>query len=220
MILVLAACAEWPRFEHLEREDTGGSPPAGVQIAENPIRIWTDIRPRAESEDDSPTSAPVEDLAVNQGIRLVGRIAGSGWAADGVSARPECAGVPAAFPTEPTGEYLGDVDWRLIEVGSPGVLCSSLAAAAPEFRVDVLAFELDACGLPAKAFTGLGDLVVGFSPSTATNQWGIRLDAPGRYALVGAAWAPNAPDDAAAYSWGVALLPSDSELLDCEGVWQ
>lgn len=220
MLLAIAACAEWPRFENVVRDDTGGAPPRGVPVVQSPIHVWSDVGPRSEAEDDEPTSPPVEDLVELQGIRLAGRIVGSGWDPSAVAARPECTGVPGAFPTEATGDYLGDVDWRLVEIATPGVLCSSLASAAPEFRVDVLAFDLDECGLPDWPFTGLGQSIIGFAPSTAINRWGIRIDQPGRYGLVAAAWSPNQPSAAAAYSWGIALLPSDAELLDCEGVWE
>jgi hypothetical protein len=217
MLAVLAACADWPRFDHLERDDTGGAPPPGAVQRENPVHTWTDIGPVADPADDTPAGAIAESYAAGQGIRLVGTLQGAGWAEGEVPARGNCEGTPLAFPTEDLGNYRGDLDWRSVQITEAGVFCSRFVPALGVARVDVLIFRADPCGTAGEALLDRDGLIVGFSPSEAENDWSTPVSV-GAYVLVAAAWQPDDPQLWIDYTWDLALLDADAGRADCAAV--
>lgn len=217
MLGLLAACEGWPALDHLSRDDTGGAPPEGVLVPEPPPLSWSEAGPRDDADDDTPGAAPVEILPDGMAFRVSGQLAGSGWDPSAVAARPACEGVASAFPTEPTGNYAADVDWRVFEVLEAGALCARFAPAGDDVRADLLAFDLDACGNPSRAWTDPSGWVVGFAPAGAVNTWATRVS-PGRFAMVAAAYAPDEPALAVPYDWDVAALAAGTSPDRCEDV--
>lgn len=217
MIALLAACDGWPALDGLSRDDTGGAPPPGVVLTEPPELSWSESGPRDDTVDDSPLFASVEILPPGMAFRLAGKLRGAGWDPAAVPEREACAGVPSAFPTEPVGDYIGDADWRVFEVQASGALCAHIEPSSAEARVDLIAFDLDSCGLAAEAWTTREDLVMGFAPSTAVNDWATLVE-PGRFAMVAVAFAPS--DDALEipYAWTVAALAVGEEPERCGDV--
>ncbi len=214
MIALLAACDGWPALDGLARDDTGGAPPEGVELTDPPELSWSESGPRDDETDDSALVAPVEILPPGQAFTLAGKLRGAGWDPAAVPTRAACAGVPSAFPTEPSGDYLGDADWRVIEVQASGALCAHLEPSTTEARVDLMAFDLDSCGLPARAWTTRDDLVMGFAPSTAVNDWATLVE-PSRFAMVAVAYAPDDTTLEIPYAWTVAALAVGEEPERC-----
>jgi hypothetical protein len=207
LALALAACAEWPRFAHLP--ESGDAHPAGEDVTEADV-TWTELGARDDADDDDPRALPAElheSLAVGAGNVLRGRATGSGWDFDAVPERPADCGVPSGFPTEATGDYLGDADWRVVVVTEPGALCSDFAYSDGETSADVLLFPLDACGVPGEPARDEAGLVVGFGDEDARNAWAVEIPEAGTYGVVAAAWSPDDPERALRYLWGLALVP-------------
>ncbi len=217
MLGLMLACEGWPALSDLQRDDTGGAPPAGVRVVEPPPLSWSESGPRADADDDTPGVAPLEVLPPGMAFRVSGVLAGTGWDPAGVAARAWCGGVASGFPTEPTGDYLGDVDWRRFEVLEPGALCARIAPAAEDVRVDLVAFDLDACGNAGEPWTDPAGWVVGFAPAGAVNSWATRV-VPGQFAVVAAAYHPDDPSLEVAYDWDVVALASGTSPSRCEDV--
>lgn len=204
-LLALAACAGWPRYAHLP-DDTGGVPAGSDPVVASAV-TWTHLGARADLADDEPADAPVESLVAGAGNVLHGLAAGSGWDFDAAAERPADCGTPSGFPSEAAGDYAGDVDWRVVDLAEPGVLCSSFFHQDGVTRADVLVYELDACGVPGAPLRDADGNVLGFGAESPHNAWSLAIEAPRRLALPAAAWAPDAPDASLRYLWGLALVP-------------
>lgn len=217
-LLALAACADWPRFAHLP--DDAGGVPAGSEVDVASAVTWTHVGARGDNLDDAPLDAPAESLEAGAGIVVHGLAAGSGWDFDADAERPDDCGAPSGFPSEEAGDYAGDVDWRVVDLAEPGVLCSSLLHLDGVTRADVLVYELDACGVPGEPLRDADGHVLGFGAEAPHNAWSLAIEAPRRLALPAAAWAPDAPDAALRYLWGLALvpLPRDGAGVRCPSV--
>lgn len=208
-LLGAAGCAEWPRAAHLPAGELdaltpGEPPPPTTEVT------WTHLGARADEDDDAPTEVPLEPLAEGEGALLHGTSTGSGWDFAAVAERAATCGQPSAFPTEARGDYLGDVDWRVVEVTGGGRLCSTFAFSDGLTRADVVPFSLDACGVPAAPLTENG-LVIGFGAETAENAWEMEVGGGARIALAAAGWAPDAPEATLRYLWGLSLVSMDAE---------
>ncbi|MFZ5478379.1 MAG: hypothetical protein ACOZNI_16545 [Myxococcota bacterium] len=204
----LLACADWPRFAHLpddgrEALAAGEEPPADDTVT------WTELGTREDRYDDDPRDLPAEDLevlAVDEGNALHGRATGSGWDFEATAERPADCGSPSGFPSEAEGDYVGDVDWRVVTVSEPGALCSELVYADGETRGDVLLYTLDACGIPDEPVRDADGDVVGFGDEDARNRWWVEVAEPATFGVVAAAWAPDDETRALRYLWGLSLV--------------
>jgi hypothetical protein len=203
-VLALTACATWPRYEHLP-VDSGdqvaiGQDSAGVE--------WTALGDQDdEGSDDDPRGVAAESLPLAHGNYVVADLAGTGWLADAVAARPADCGSPSGFPPDATGDYAADVDWRLVNL-DPGVLCSVFAFDGAGGASDVLVYTLDACDLPLEVARLPSGDPLGADVSSGPNVWTYPVLEPVRVGVVAASRAPDAPDTLATYRWGLALMPA------------
>lgn len=215
MLLTLAAivpaCAEWPRFSNLP-PDTGEAVAPGDEVQVITDFAWEEREPVSEPDDDRPALAELEPVSLGSGILRRGKANGSGWDFDARADRPECDGIASGFPSEATGDYLGDIDWRRIEIAGAGVLCSSFAYKAEDARPDVLLYSLDACGNPGEPVAAAPGHPLGFAGSTNRSDWATDIDSPVTMGVVASAWAPDAPTRELTYNWGLALV---ADAADC-----
>lgn len=218
VLALLAGCAEWPRHAHLPDEE--GGLPAGTEPDLTPDVAWEHLSARGDGEDDAPRDAPVEALAEGAGNVVHGLATGSGWDFEGVAERPADCGAASGFPSEASGAYLGDVDWRVVDVPAAGVLCSSFLYLDGVTRPDVLVYELDACGVPGAALRDAEGLVIGFGGEEGENRWSLLVEGPRRLALPAVGWAPDDPEASLRYLWGLSLLaaPDDGATVRCPSV--
>lgn len=213
---LLAGCEGWPRYANLPGLDPDLLP-AGTVIETGPQVTWTLLpSPPEDGSDDDPRSMSAEGLGMDRGNYFPARLTGSGWdPADTGAERWEDCGDVAEFPPYDNGNYMGDWDWRVVDVQSAGVFCSWFRFNQPGGQADVLVYEVNACNLPTTPFVyGNGD-PVGYNVAGQLNTWSYPILEPRRIALVAAAWAPNDTATSWVYNWGISLLPTpDAEAGD------
>lgn len=194
--------------------DTADRIPAGASRGSTvPEVAWSEIQPLAEPGDDDATLLTPEVIRAGKGNSLAADLAGTGWNYTDTPTRQEACEEVSGFPPEDRGFYTGDVDWRVLDIGSSGVLCSTMFGEDPLTQIDVLLYALDACGLPTTAVRYTeGDnagKIVGYGVGGAANVWAIPVEGPVRMAVVGAGWDPDAPQALVTYKWGVSLLEAE-----------
>lgn len=204
---LLTGCTGWPVYANLpvdtaNRIAAGDDPPS-----ESPV-TWTELPAAAEDgSDDDPRGMGAEGLAEARGNYLPGRLIGSGWdpTQTDVERWEECGDV-AQFPPYDNGMYIGDWDWRVVDVQAAGTLCSWFKFNQAGAQADVLVYAVNECNLPTTPFVyGSGD-PVGYNVAGPLNTWSFPVLEPVRVALVAAAWAPNDASANWVYNWGVSLL--------------
>ena len=207
LVLSLVACAQWPRYDHLP-EDTAVRLPAGSEVGPTWDIEWADATAQDEPGDDDPRGLEPEAIRPGQGAELTSSLTGTGWVYGTPPERDVDCEDTSAFPPKDDGYYLSDVDWRLVDVGEVGILCSAFYADRAGAQVDVVAFEVDACGLPVAAVfpEGGSDLPLGFGVSGAENVWSFPVTQSTRYAIAAAGWAPNDAGAELPYHWAISFL--------------
>ena len=212
-LLLLTGCSAWPRFSHLTL------PPDAVEAqtatSDEASVAWVDLDTSESGEpaNDDARTTTLETLILGNGNRMNGRLAGSGWDFDAVASRPADCGTVSAFPTEPLGDYMGDVDWRVVDVTDAGVLCNAIGTGDPDARVDALVFAVDDCGVPIAAKRDADGNILGFGSEDRVNEWRHVLSSPTRLALAAAAWAPDDLTRILTYNWELSLISDDG--TDC-----
>lgn len=209
-------CGSWPRFAHLPPEDSspylapGEEPPTpDAEVA------WAQASVPAEPGNDAPSSAPLEVLSLGAGEVAVSYLSGTGWQAGQGAERPEDCGEASGFPPDVKGAYVGDVDWRVIAVGSAGVLCNGFYADVYGSQVDVTLYPLDDCGIPGPPVEGGDGEILGFGVFGTVNTWQAAVE-PAVYGVAAAGWSPIDPENEVPYHWGLSLLEGDgSTELPC-----
>lgn len=208
VLLLIVGCEGWPVYAHLPEDTVERVEVGAVGPGEDTV-TWIHLdAPLEDGSDDDPRGLAAEDLAIATGNYVAGRITGSGWdpTQTEVERWEECGDV-AQFPPFDNGNYLGDADWRVIDVQAAGTLCSFLKFTQPGPQADVLVYPVNSCNLPTQPLVyGTGE-PVGYNVAGQVNTWSYPLLAPTRLALVAAAWAPNDPTAEWNYNWGIALLP-------------
>lgn len=206
---LLVACEGWPRYANLPSQDPDVLP-AGAVIDPGPLVTWTLLpSPPEDGSDDDPREMSAETLGVQRGNYFPARLTGAGWdPADTGGASWEACGDVSTFPPYDNGNYVGDRDWRVVDLQSAGVLCSWFRFNRPGGQADVLVYEVNECNLPTTPFVyGSGD-PVGYNVAGQLNTWSYPIVEPRRVALVAAAWAPNDAVSSFVYNWGISLLPT------------
>lgn len=209
LLLVVPGCAEWPRFDHLPAGADDTARPVSERGEDEVEVIWTEVALAAEGANDDPRGLPAETLVTGRGNWVASQLDGAGWDELAEPVRAEECGHVSAFPPLDLGDYLGDVDWRVLNLQGTGTLCASLVAEGDDVRVDVLLYSLDECGLPvAVARYGSGE-VVGFGAEGPSTTWAWPVVESGsRVAVVAAAFEPDDPQRRVPYRWAQVLLPA------------
>lgn len=159
------------------------------------------------TERSQPTGTPEDRIVPGQGVIVAGSLDGLGWY-DG--AVPEVL-TGEACGSEGTralvaGDYLGDVDAVLIDLAEPGRLCLRAEVGDADQGIDLVAFKLDACGIPVEPLGG--EVPLGLGTAGPLVDWFLEVDA-GSIAVLLAAYAPNDDDRSLPYRLGVSLMPVD-----------
>lgn len=207
-LLFAMGCSGWPLYANLP-VDTAVRVEAGSVVTEEDPVAWTELSaPLEDGSDDDPRLMTAETLSVWSGNWFVGRLNGSGWDPTATQVRWEQCEDTSEFPPYENGDYIGDTDWRVIDVQEPGVLCSWFRFNQPGGQADVLVYQVNECNLPTTPLKYGEGVVVGYNVAGQTNSWSYPLLAPQRLAIVSAAWAPNDAGASWVYQWGLSLLPA------------
>jgi hypothetical protein len=204
LTLLAGGCGEWPRYKHLPA--TEETHPSTTDPRTLIALTWVSMD---ESEgNDSPVIAQQTSLPLGTAFAIAGALEGTGWydlAEQTVISDPECGSATGTRTPLSEGDYIGDVDFYVFEVAEPGLLCARAVLGASTFGWDLLVFPVDACDVPGPAVVD-GSSAVGLDLGGPSGGWGLAV-APGRYALLLAAYSPNDADATLAYDLGVALVP-------------
>lgn len=218
--MLMGGCSQWPRFAHDASAGDAGQKPGGTDPATLVTMTWT---ADAESEaNDLPTDAQTTRSSLSRGIgyEFAGTLATAGWDSGatpdaivdddcGAASGTRTAGV------EP-GDYLGDVDFFLVDPTEDGVLCArALVDVDSDDRGwDLLAFPADACGIPG-AVTTDADGPVGYGLGGDAGGWAIPVTAGARVAVLLSSYAPNAPTGEFTYRLGLSMVaaPSSADVV-------
>src|SRR5205085_7521743 len=112
-----------------------GATTGGVQVT------WTELpSPYDDSSDDDPRTTSAETLDPGHGNWYPGRLDGSGWTPGAVRPPTSECGDTTTFPPYQNGDYVGDVDWRMVDVTAAGELCSWFRFNQDMGQADVLAY--------------------------------------------------------------------------------
>jgi hypothetical protein len=208
-LVAIAACAEWPRAQHL---GNGGRPlPSTVDPATLFDVAWSDLV-AVEPDDLAGLPGAAEGaLALGAGLVVTGELAGIGYDLSAVSDAPSAPGCGTASPRSPVeGDYTGDVDHVVVDADE-GTLCVHVALdAATDVAFDALLRRLDDCGLPGPAVEARGE-VLGMDGVGGSADW-HHFASAGRYAIQLAGWDPA--DDGRFVPWTMHVSLVDSKAGD------
>lgn len=206
--LALGACADWPRFSHLPSPTDAREAGVDSGVVDDGDIDWFELPPTIDdNQDNSPLGLPVDVLAPGHGYWSRTTLVGSGRDAAAVPARDEACGRESAFPPEEAGDYLGDVDWRVIEFTGAGTLCSVFELDDPDTRADVLLYTLDECGLPVVVARDGDGRPFGWNVESPDVTWHWPVLEPVIMGLVVGGRLPDDPEALLVYTWSVSLLP-------------
>lgn len=222
LLLVASGCGEWPRFSHWPEADD-----QAASVGDLPPEFgWTTLPPQ-DTLDDNPDNVGREPLPLGHGTLIASALEGTGWddslladytgstdTGEHTDTDQDCHAT-IDFPPVPAGDWLGDVDWRVITVSEPGMLCSIFRARNPDVRADVMLYTLDHCGYPYAAIRDGGD-ALGWRGDSQENRWSADVQPGGvdaQIAVVAAGWDPAAAASQP-YDWGLALIADGDACPD------
>lgn len=214
-VVGLAGCAQWPRFAHPIGQGDASQQPGDTDPTTLVTTSWTQA---AEAEiNDLPTDDAVAraSLAPGLGVEVSGVLDLAGWDSTATPVAIEddaCAGSSGVRTAGvEAGDYLGDVDFFLVDATEDGVLCAAaeVAVDGPDRGWDLLAFPADACGVPGAPIEG-ADGPVGYGLGGEADGWSIPVSQGDRVAILLSSYAPNAPEGAFAYRLGLSMVAASS----------
>lgn len=218
LVLTLAGCSEWPRYDHLS-EPSPGQADATIDPRDAlwDVIHWVTEGPEIEVNDHPPS----------EGIRLdaftgwirEGSLDGWGWDAASdyrMDPDPECGHDPA-FPPQDHGYYAGDIDWYGVIASESGTLCATvrfdLDDSDPGRRYDLMLYRIDDCGIPIEPARlddipeGLDEApVLGYPLGDTEGSWGTPVWGTENLGVVLAGWAPEDEDADIHYTLAVSLV--------------
>lgn len=208
LLPLLAACAQWPRYEHLD----GAGDPDAIVAGSDPaaaVRIeWLDSLSETDGQGSSglPVGA-ITALGPDQGVVIHGTLTGAGWDGDIPPERSGSCGT-LAFPYGLDGSYAGDIDWAAVHAQSGGYLCVTVEIDHPSARYDLVPYLLDECEEPAAPLVDEADQTWGYGLSGPSATWAAPIPADKSIGLALAAFWPQ--DNSAAIPWRLGLSHSTS----------
>lgn len=202
-LLLLTACAEWPRYEHLDGAGDPDAIPAGSDPADAVEIEWLQGYP--ETEGGTANGLPITTitpLGPNQGVVISGVLDGSGWDGDSPPDRDgECGEL--AFPYDLEGSYAGDVDWAAVQPEAVGYLCATIEIDHPSARYDLVPYRLDDCQEPEAALVDEESRTWGYGLEGDTATWAAPVADGKAIGVVLAAFWPQ--DGSARIPWRLGL---------------
>lgn len=203
--LLLTACAEWPRFQHLPDSADTGALPAG---ADPSLAIRIDWQgPTDHVEEGTATGLPMGERRIldpDGGLLVEGLLEGSGWSDTATPLEGDCG--PLSFPLDGAGTYLGDVDWVAVKPAAPGLLCAELQLDREEVQLDVVPYLLDSCDDPAVVMTDGQGAAIGAGFDAPKISWSASVQADKPLGVAIAAYWPQAPELKAGWRLALSLV--------------
>ena len=188
VLMTSVSCENWPLYSNLE-ETT-------LVSADGDIRLLYDIEwssAYSEEPDGRPDMTQTIALTKGLGVTWMGNIEGVGWADDGnpsLIKSDDCMSEGAVHPLE-SGDYLGDLDYLLIDLAEEGTICARTETDGESIGYDLLLFPVDACDVPDTALMLPGFTeYLGLGLGGVLAEWSIFAPA-GRYAVSLAGYYPN-----------------------------
>ena len=136
---------------------------------------------------------------------------GIGWDPQGLPPRAEDPACPdtggPVTPTE-TGAYLADVDFWKVSLAEDGHLCLGATTDSEDVGWDLVAWQLDSCGLPIAPWAS-ETTVLGSSLGGVADSWGAPAGA-GDLAVGFAAYYPDDEGRDVHYTLSVALVRDEA----------
>lgn len=209
-LALVTGCADWPRFDHLP--DDGASHAVDTPPGSLVTVTWSRVEEPDPDPGDDPTAdgLPSAALSLGEGLLLGGALGGLGWSDEAVPTPLEdeaCPGARGVRAPLPSGDYLGDVDVVLVDVPERATLCARLEIVdADAVGWDLVAFPVDACGIPGAALQDDRGAPLGADQGGPEGGWGAKVPA-GRYAVLLGAYDPYDPEARLPYALGVSVVP-------------
>jgi len=208
-VALVTGCADWPRFDHLPGDDGSLSsdvPPGSLVDVD-----WTELTEPDPDPGDLPHASghPSATLHAGRGALLTGTLEGLGWSDEAVAETltdDDCPGAEGRRSPLPQGDYLGDVDYLVVELPDAATLCAEVRLEVDHVGWDVIAWPIDACGIPGDPLQDATGGVLGADLGGAGGGFGAVVEA-GRYAVTLAAYDPYDPEAELPYTLGVAAVP-------------
>jgi len=217
--LTISGCSDWPRFANIEQDDglvAAGSDPR--ELAAEPNWVASLVE---DTDNDLPTTVSTEHpLALGEGGIVSGNLDGLGWHDTRLAEEitdSDCSGETGSRSPREAGDYIGDVDFYLLDVTEKGTLCASGQFTTADHGWDMLLFELvDGCKVPMGPTMQpeWQEGILGFGHGGALVEWGHVVE-PGNYAVMVAGYFPNEQDVSLDYHLALSLSaagPEDSPL--------
>ncbi len=205
--VMLAGCSEWPRLAHLP--DAGDPVDAAIASSDLVEVTWT-VQSEGAVDNDQPVGAGVTPLPLGHGAGLIleGTLDGVGWAdalVPEVLTDPDCGADEGTRSPLAQGDYLGDVDFYLLEIPQDGTLCVRARTDQDSVGWDLVPQPVNACGIPLGPLLDDDGEPVGVNLGGASAGYAVNV-APGRYVLGFAGYAPNDPDLVVDYALAVSIV--------------
>ena len=214
MGILIAGCEDWPRASHLPAGT--GAVPGTVDPGSLVDMTWRD-RGESLGINDQPTQAEAEPLTLGKGLVVSGVLWGVGWsnkAVPEVLTDPACPDAEGSRSALGDGDYVGDVDFLIVEPASAGTLCASnRLEAAAAVGWDLVPWWVDRCGIPLDAAQDADGEPLGVYQAGATGGWYLDVAAGDRIAVGLGGYSPPDLDRQLDYALALSMVPTPSEGL-------
>ena len=187
--LLATACGAWPVYNHLPSD--GDPLPSSTDPRTLVEAGWVAVDP---VDAEQPPGGNRGELVLGQGLVAEGQLEGIGWS-DSVDARllndPRCGTQGTRAPDPRGGDWVGDVDVLSALVAAPGWLCVEARTDAPDIGLDLIAWQLDECGIPERTLHADDGRPFGWNLRGPNALWRANVAKGDRLAIVLAGFAPN-----------------------------
>ncbi len=203
MFWAVVGCAGWPLWSAMPEDS------ALVPVGEPPPGGAVDWVEQASSEPDGwPSEVATHQLPEGTGLLFRGALEGAGW--DPAAAPATVAGCEGdrRRNAAASGDYTADTDMIVVDVAAAGPLCAAVSVGGSAYGWDLLVFPVDDCDAPEDALVVDG-AVIGADLGGEAGGWQVDV-APGRYAVLLAAYAPDDPSVVIDWAIGVSAPAAGS----------
>lgn len=203
----VSACEAWPRHAHLP--DDGDPLPASTDPRSLVTATWSAVAPVDAEE---PPGDERGRIKLGEGVTTTGVLAGTGWSTSETPALltddQQCGTQGTRTPKPRAGDWVGDVDVLSVRVAEDGVICVEARTDAREVGFDLIAWRLDACGIPDRLLEDEEGEPLGWHLDGPDVLWRGSVVQGDRLALVFAGYAPNDRARSISYALSAVLVAS------------